>query len=50
MSQEEFSTRFRKSAIKRAKVTGLRRNAKSLVQIASKKVNEDDYISTDGEM
>jgi epoxyqueuosine reductase len=29
MSQEEFSTRFRKSAIKRAKVAGLRRNARS---------------------
>src|SRR5262249_37894989 len=27
MSQEEFSTRFRRSAIKRAKVTGLRRDA-----------------------
>ncbi len=27
MSQEEFSTRFRKSAIKRAKLAGLRRNA-----------------------
>ena len=49
MSQEEFSTRFRKSAIKRAKVAGLRRNAKSLVQIASKKVDEKDHISTDGE-
>ena len=27
MSQEEFSTRFRKSAIKRAKLVGLKRNA-----------------------
>jgi epoxyqueuosine reductase len=27
MSQEEFSTRFRKSAIKRAKLAGLKRNA-----------------------
>jgi epoxyqueuosine reductase len=29
MSQEEFSTRFRKSAIKRAKLSGLVRNAKA---------------------
>lgn len=29
MSQEEFSTRFRKSAIKRTKLSGLRRNAKA---------------------
>jgi epoxyqueuosine reductase len=29
MSQEEFSTRFRKSAIKRAKLAGLQRNAKA---------------------
>ncbi len=29
MSQEEFSTRFRKSAIKRAKLRGLQRNAKA---------------------
>ena len=50
MSQEEFSNRFRGSAIKRAKVAGLRRNAKSLIQIASKKVNEEDYISTDGKI
>ncbi len=50
MSQEEFSTKFRGSAIKRAKVAGLRRNAKSLIQIASKKVNEEDYISTDGKI
>jgi epoxyqueuosine reductase len=35
MSQEEFSTRFRKSAIKRAKLAGLQRNAKA----ASKKAN-----------
>jgi len=31
MSQEEFSTRFRKSAIKRAKLTGLQRNARSVL-------------------
>jgi epoxyqueuosine reductase len=29
MSQEEFSRRFRKSAIKRAKMAGLRRNARA---------------------
>lgn len=29
LSQEEFSTRFRKSAIKRTKVSGLRRNARA---------------------
>lgn len=29
MSQEEFSTRFRKSAIKRTKLSGLQRNAKA---------------------
>ena len=32
MSQEEFSTRFRGSAIKRTKVAGLRRNARTLLQ------------------
>ena len=36
MSQEEFSTRFRRSAIKRAKVSGLRRNAQTLIQMTSK--------------
>lgn len=36
MSQEEFSTRFRRSAIKRAKVSGLRRNAQALIQIQKK--------------
>ncbi|MDX2033624.1 MAG: tRNA epoxyqueuosine(34) reductase QueG [Blastocatellia bacterium] len=30
MSQEDFSTRFRKSAIKRAKLAGLQRNAKAV--------------------
>lgn len=32
MSQEEFSTRFRKSAIKRAKLAGLKRNAEAAQQ------------------
>jgi len=40
MSQEEFSTRFRGSAIKRAKVSGLRRNAQTLIQITSKQVGD----------
>jgi len=31
MSQEEFSTRFRKSAIKRAKLAGLKRNAMAVM-------------------
>lgn len=39
MSQEEFSTRFRGSAIKRAKVSGLRRNAQALIQIQQKKAS-----------
>ena len=40
MSQEEFSTRFRRSAIKRAKVSGLRRNAQTLIQITKKQTAE----------
>lgn len=32
MSQEEFSTRFRKSAIKRTKLAGLRRNAEAVLK------------------
>lgn len=31
MTQEEFSTRFRKSAIKRAKLSGLKRNAQAVI-------------------
>lgn len=41
MSQEDFSTRFRGSAIKRAKVAGLRRNAQTLIQMASKKTSSE---------
>lgn len=37
MPQEEFSMRFRKSAIKRTKVAGIRRNAQALIQINAKK-------------
>ncbi len=40
MSQEEFSTRFRGSAMKRAKVSGLRRNAETLLQVTRKKPND----------
>jgi epoxyqueuosine reductase len=32
ISQEEFSTRFRRNAVKRAKVSGLRRNARTLLE------------------
>ncbi|HYO90122.1 MAG TPA: 4Fe-4S double cluster binding domain-containing protein, partial [Pyrinomonadaceae bacterium] len=32
MTQEAYSTRFRKSAIKRAKLSGLKRNARALVE------------------
>jgi epoxyqueuosine reductase len=32
LSQEEFSTRFRKNPVKRAKVAGLRRNARAALQ------------------
>lgn len=41
MSQEEFSTRFRGSAIKRTKVSGLRRNAQTLIQIARSKCPDE---------
>ena len=40
MSQEEFSTRFRGSAIKRTKVSGLRRNAQTLIQITRKNLSD----------
>jgi epoxyqueuosine reductase len=42
MSQEEFSARFRGSAIKRAKVAGLRRNAQALLQMAEKKTKAEN--------
>ena len=32
MSEEEFSTRFRKSAVKRAKLDGLKRNALAVIE------------------
>ncbi len=42
MSQEEFSTRFRGSAIKRTKVSGLRRNAQALIQITCKNLSDEN--------
>src|SRR5262245_49956613 len=39
MSQEEFSTRFRKSAIKRAKLAGLRRNASAVIAVEADQRN-----------
>jgi epoxyqueuosine reductase len=41
MSQEEFSTHFRGSAIKRTKVAGLRRNAQALIQITRNKPSDE---------
>ncbi|HEY0320789.1 MAG TPA: tRNA epoxyqueuosine(34) reductase QueG [Pyrinomonadaceae bacterium] len=36
MTQEDYSTRFRKSTIKRAKLTGIKRNARTLIESGSK--------------
>ena len=36
LSQEEFSTRFRRSAIKRAKLAGLQRNAEAVAESRKK--------------
>ncbi|HEX4945096.1 MAG TPA: tRNA epoxyqueuosine(34) reductase QueG [Blastocatellia bacterium] len=47
MSQEDFSARFRGSAINRTKVSGLRRNAQALVQITRREAIVKDKISTD---
>ena len=41
MSQEEFSTRFRKSAIKRTKLAGLQRNARAAAAKGERERNED---------
>jgi epoxyqueuosine reductase len=43
MSQEEFSTRFRQSAVKRAKLAGLQRNAKAAA--SSKAAQAADYAN-----
>lgn len=40
MSQEEFSTRFRKSPIKRTKLVGLKRNAEAAQQGSNKELDE----------
>ena len=44
MSQEDFSTRFRKSAIKRAKLAGLQRNARSVL---TKRENTEKTVITE---
>lgn len=46
MSQEDFSTRFRKSAIKRAKVSGLRRNAQALIQLTRRRQDTAEFPQT----
>lgn len=46
MSQEEFSTRFRKSAIKRTKLVGLRRNAEAALK-SSEQWNADTADDAD---
>jgi epoxyqueuosine reductase len=47
MTQEEFSTRFRKSPVKRSKMAGLKRNALALQQAVQqqKKADSDDELS-----
>jgi epoxyqueuosine reductase len=40
LTPETYAERFRRSAIKRAKLTGLQRNARALVEGASKKADE----------
>lgn len=48
MSQEEFSTRFRKSAVKRTKLAGLRRNAKAVwknrAESADHEIGEEEQL------
>ena len=41
LTPETYAERFRQSAIKRAKLSGLQRNARALVEEASKKAGED---------
>lgn len=45
MNQEEFSTRFRKSPLKRSKIAGLKRNASAL--LSQKKTDSSDESSSD---
>jgi epoxyqueuosine reductase len=42
MSQEEFSTRFRKSAIKRTKLAGLRRNAQTVLNAQQEQAADNE--------
>lgn len=49
MSQEEFSTRFRKSAIKRAKLAGLKRNALAVTRTAGAERQGDKRTRRRGE-
>lgn len=38
LTHEEYATRFRRSAIKRAKLSGLKRNAKAILSVNDKKI------------
>ena len=49
MSQEEFSTRFRKSAIKRAKLAGLKRNALAVTRDREKERRRDKGTERQGD-
>ncbi len=42
LTPETYATRFRRSAIKRAKLTGLQRNARALLQLTKKKIEAEE--------